>query len=204
MTGSPRHTYPHPQESSHRPHRSRGHRVRFSLCRAYTRHSKIFWVPFFYASKIFLGSTQEVHPYCADKNPVYPTLLAVQGWSLCAENLLYQEAVNGVKPAKIQTSQAKGGIMMQEKTDGNGDDTKKTLFHLTWGTMKEKEFIDTMGGYYGGGALFPRDPDARKRYLRLLIGYRKGMKDRVNWGDIDPIAIRQYVDWRIARESITP
>jgi len=39
----------------------------------------------------------KVHPYCADKDPVYQKLLAVQGWALRAENLLYQEEVNRVK-----------------------------------------------------------------------------------------------------------
>jgi hypothetical protein len=97
MTGSPRHTYPHPQESSYRPHRSRGHRVRLSLCRAYTRLSKFFRIPFFYASKKFLGSVPKVRPYRGDKDPVYQKLLAVQGWALRAENLLYQEEVNRVK-----------------------------------------------------------------------------------------------------------
>ncbi len=38
----------------------------------------------------------KVHPYCADKDPVYQKLLAIQGWALRAENLLYQE-VNRVK-----------------------------------------------------------------------------------------------------------
>jgi hypothetical protein len=39
----------------------------------------------------------KVHPYCADKDPVYQKLLAVQGWALRAENLLYQEEVDRVK-----------------------------------------------------------------------------------------------------------
>ena len=39
----------------------------------------------------------KVYPYCADKDPVYQKLLAVQGWALRAENLLYQEEVNRVK-----------------------------------------------------------------------------------------------------------
>ena len=39
----------------------------------------------------------KVHPYCADKDPVYQKLLAVQGWALRAENFLYQEEVNRVK-----------------------------------------------------------------------------------------------------------
>ncbi len=39
----------------------------------------------------------KVHPYCADKDPVYQKLLAVQGWALRAENLLYREEVNRVK-----------------------------------------------------------------------------------------------------------
>jgi hypothetical protein len=30
------------------------------------------------------------------------------------------------------------------------------------------------------------------------------MKRRVNWGDIDPIAIKQYVEWRLARECPKP
>ena len=39
----------------------------------------------------------KVHPYRADKDPVYQKLLAIQGWALRAENLLYQEEVNRVK-----------------------------------------------------------------------------------------------------------
>lgn len=39
----------------------------------------------------------KVHPYCADKDPVYQKLLAIHGWALRAENLLYQEEVNRVK-----------------------------------------------------------------------------------------------------------
>ena len=80
--------------------------------------------------------------------------------------------------------------------DGNG---KQTLFHMTWSTLKEKDFIDKMGSFYKGGAV-QREPDLRKRYHQLLIRYREGMKHRVNWGDIDPIAIKQYVEWRLARE----
>ena len=89
------------------------------------------------------------------------------------------------------------------KKPGNGNGVTKTPFHLTWGTMKEKDFIDKMGSYYRGNAIQP-EPDPRKRYHRLLIGYRKGMRHRVNWGDIDPIAIRQYVEWRLARECPQP
>jgi hypothetical protein len=39
----------------------------------------------------------KVHPYHADKDPVHQKLLAVQGWALRAENLLYQEEVSRVK-----------------------------------------------------------------------------------------------------------
>lgn len=97
-----------------------------------------------------------------------------------------------------------GEQVMREKErlpdngDGNGNG-KKTLFHMTWSTLKEKHFIDTMGSYYRGRP-FRREPDRRKRYHQLLIGYRKGIKQRVNWGDIDPVAIGQYVEWRLARE----
>jgi hypothetical protein len=93
--------------------------------------------------------------------------------------------------------------VIQEKNElsnGNGHG-KKTLFHMTWSTLKEKDFIDKMGSFYTGGAI-PRERDPKKRYHQLLIGYREGMKHRVNWGDIDPIAIKQYVEWRIARERL--
>ena len=88
---------------------------------------------------------------------------------------------------------------MKKTGNGNENGMTKTPFHLTWGTMKEKDFIDKMGSYYRGNAV-QREPDPKKRYHRLLVGYRKGMRHRVNWGDIDPIAIRQYVEWRLARE----
>ena len=95
-----------------------------------------------------------------------------------------------------------GEQMVHEKEslpdDGNGNG-KKTLLHMTWSTLKEKDFIDKMGTFYNGGAV-PREPDPKKRYHKLLIGYREAMKHRVNWGDIDPIAIKQYVEWRLARE----
>ena len=91
---------------------------------------------------------------------------------------------------------------MKNPDNGNGDGAK-TPFHLTWGTMKEKDFIDKMGSFYNGGAV-QREPDPKKRYHQLLIRYREGMKRRVNWGDIDPIAIKQYVEWRLARECPQP
>ncbi len=91
-------------------------------------------------------------------------------------------------------------IQGKEPLPGNGNgDGKKTLFHMTWSTLKEKDFIDNMGSFYKGGAI-PREPDPKKRYHQLLIGYLKGMKHRTHWGDIDPIAIKQYVEWRLARE----
>ena len=92
---------------------------------------------------------------------------------------------------------------MKNPGNDNGNGATKTPFHLTWGTMKEKDFIDKMGSFYKGGAV-PREPDPKKRYHKLLIGYREGMKHRVNWGDIDPIAIKQYVEWRLARECPKP
>lgn len=92
---------------------------------------------------------------------------------------------------------------MKSPCDGNGAGVGKTPFHLTWGTMKEKDFIDKMGSFYKGDAVH-REPDPKKRYHQLLIRYRDGMKHRVNWGDIDPIAIRQYVEWRLARECPQP
>ena len=93
--------------------------------------------------------------------------------------------------------------MMITPDNGNGNGLKKTLFHVTWGTMKEKQFIASMGSYYKGNAI-QRDPDPKKRYHQLLIRYREGMKHRVNWGDIDPMAIRQYVEWRLSRECPQP
>jgi hypothetical protein len=96
-----------------------------------------------------------------------------------------------------------GEQVIQEKellpSNGNGNG-KRTLFHMTWATLKEKNFIDRMGTFYKGSAV-QREPDPKKRYHKLLIGYREGMKHRVNWGDIDPIAIKQYVEWRLAREG---
>ena len=99
-----------------------------------------------------------------------------------------------------------GGQVTKEREqlpdNGNGNG-KRTLFHMTWGTLKEKDFIDKMGSFYKGDAV-QREPDPKKRYHKLLIGYREGMKRRVNWGDIDPIAIKQYVEWRLARECPKP
>ncbi len=92
---------------------------------------------------------------------------------------------------------------MKSPENGDGDGAEKTAFHLTWGTMKEKDFIDKMGTFYTGTAV-QREPDPKKRYHKLLIGYREGIKRRVNWGDIDPIAIRQYVEWRLGRERLQP
>jgi hypothetical protein len=56
-----------------------------------------------------------------------------------------------------------------------------------------------MGSYYKGNAI-QRELDPKKRYHQLLIRYREAMKHRVNWGTIDPIAIKQYVEWRLTRE----
>ena len=92
---------------------------------------------------------------------------------------------------------------MKNPDNGNGNGAQKTPFHLTWGTMKERHFIDTMGIYYKGTAT-QREPHSKKQYHQLLIRYREGMKHRVNWGDIDPIAIKQYVEWRLARECPQP
>ncbi len=92
---------------------------------------------------------------------------------------------------------------MMNHGNGNGDGAEKTPFHLTWGTLKEKDFIDKLGSFYKGDAV-QREPDPKKRYHQLLIRYREGMKHRVNWGDIDPIAIKQYVEWRLARECLKP
>ncbi len=92
---------------------------------------------------------------------------------------------------------------MKNSGNGNGDGAGKTPFHLTWGTLKEKDFIDKMGSFYTGNAI-QREPDPKKRHYQLLIRYREGMKHRVNWGDIDPIAIKQYVEWRLARECPQP
>ncbi len=92
---------------------------------------------------------------------------------------------------------------MKNPGNGNGDGAGKTPFHLTWGTLKEKDFIDKMGSFYKGNAI-QREPDPKKHHYQLLIRYREGMKDRVNWGDIDPIAIKQYVEWRLARECLQP
>ncbi len=78
---------------------------------------------------------------------------------------------------------------------------KRTVFHMSWGTLKEKNFINTMGTYYRGNAI-QRELDPKERYHKLLIGYREAMKHRANWGDIDPIAIKQYVEWRLARECL--
>ncbi len=90
---------------------------------------------------------------------------------------------------------------MKSSENDNGDGAEKTAFHLTWGTMKEKDFIDKMGSFYKGDAV-QHEPDPKIRYHKLLIGYREGIKRRVNWGDIDPIAIRQYVEWRLGRERL--
>ena len=96
-----------------------------------------------------------------------------------------------------------GGQVNKEReplpNNGNGNG-KRTLFHMTWGTLKEKDFIDKMGSFYTGNAI-QREPDPKKRYYQLLLRYREGMKHRVNWGDIDPIAIKQYVEWRLARQG---
>ena len=99
-----------------------------------------------------------------------------------------------------------GGQVNKERetlpNNGNGNG-KRTLFHMTWGTLKEKDFIDKMGSFYKAGAA-QREVNLKKRYHKLLIGYRQAIKHRVNWGDIDPIAIKQYVEWRLARECPQP
>ena len=81
-----------------------------------------------------------------------------------------------------------GGQVNKEReplpNNGNGNG-KRTLFHMTWGTLKEKDFIDKMGSFYKGDAV-QREPDPKKRYHKLLIGYREGMKRRVNWGGHRP------------------
>ena len=72
---------------------------------------------------------------------------------------------------------------------------KKARFHMSWSTAKEKDLIDNMGS-------FAQHNGDRRRYLERLIGYRKGMEQRKDWGNIDPLEIRNYVEYRIAAERL--
>ena len=70
----------------------------------------------------------KVHPYCADKDPVFQKLLAVQGWALRAENLLYQEEVDRVKLlsallfVKDAACQAMAEVCRKPKVSKGGND----------------------------------------------------------------------------------
>ncbi len=72
---------------------------------------------------------------------------------------------------------------------------KKARFHMSWSTAKEKDFIDNMGS-------FAKHNGDRRPYLERLIGYRKGMRDRKDWGQIDPKEIEAYVYYKIACERL--
>jgi len=70
---------------------------------------------------------------------------------------------------------------------------RKARFHRNWSTMKEKDFIDHLGrGRFSGAVHTNR--------LQLLMGYRKGMLDRVEWGKVDPAEVRKYVERQIRDE----
>ena len=60
-----------------------------------------------------------------------------------------------------------------------------------WKTGDEVRFIDRMG-IYGKG--FTVENNTKERYWTLLQGYREGMDQRVNWGEINPDLVKEHVD----------
>ncbi len=66
---------------------------------------------------------------------------------------------------------------------------------MSWSTKKEKDFIDNMG-------TFSKHNGNGRPYLQRLIGYRKGMEQRKDWGAIDPAEVKRYVEYKIACEQL--
>ena len=98
MAHSPHTHRPHPHESSDRSRRPKAHGVLGSPSFAYTYFPKNFLVSVTHALKKFLGfSPKKAHPYHPIKDPIYQKLIAVQGFSLRAEKILFQPEVDWMK-----------------------------------------------------------------------------------------------------------
>ncbi len=100
MAHSPHAHSPHPHESLDRSRWTKGHRVVGSLSFAYTHLPKKFLVSVAHALKTFLGfSPRKVYSYDPIKDPIYQNLIAIQGFSLRAEKMLFKKEVNWLKLA---------------------------------------------------------------------------------------------------------
>ena len=65
--------------------------------------------------------------------------------------------------------------------------------YYAWGNSQEKKYLDNIGTHMVSKSKYTR--------LELLEGYRDSMKSRHNWGSIDPVEIKGYVDALISEEK---
>lgn len=62
---------------------------------------------------------------------------------------------------------------------------------MTWSTLDEMGFIDGLGTHRHQG-------DSENHRLELLLAYQSSMRNRREWGSIDPYLVRIHLSKRIA------
>ena len=71
--------------------------------------------------------------------------------------------------------------------------------HLYWGTKDELRYLKNVGHHLTKGSGREVDDQELSRF-ELLQRYRDIMDYRVNWGEIDPVAILLHVTEEIRKE----
>ena len=63
----------------------------------------------------------------------------------------------------------------------------------SWGTEQEKKYLNNIGTHMVHKSKFTR--------LELLETYRNSMKSRSDWGSMNPVEIKGYIDALISLEK---
>jgi hypothetical protein len=72
---------------------------------------------------------------------------------------------------------------------------------LIWKTEDELKYLSGLGSWYEGYAFYREGETESERRKRLLSNYLKSIPSRVNWGDIDKLAVTDFCVRELDKEG---